>query len=385
MLTLPYRYWTHETVSHCLIIDYKLREFIIITKLSNNQMNSIEILQPDDFHHHLRDGNVLENVISHACRNFHYIICMPNLKPPIVTTLEALKYRNQILSFVPEEKRSHFIPLMTLYLTDMTTIEELSTAKESGFIYSCKLYPAGATTNSEHGVTCIEKIFPLLQHMADIGLILCIHGEVVDSNVDMFDREKVFIQQILNPILQNIPQLKVIMEHITTEDAVNFIMNHPSNNLAATITAHHLLYNRNDLFKGGICPHMYCLPVLKRERHRQALLMAATSNSPRFFAGTDSAPHTIESKESSCGCAGIFTAHAAIELYTEAFDQYNALDKLEDFLSIKGSQFYGLTSNDRKKIRLVRKEWQVPKTYPFGNSFVVPLRANQTIAWSIEE
>eukprot|EP01039_Chlorochromonas_danica_P008399 gene8399-9258_t len=341
--------------------------------------SSLEIIQPDDFHHHLRDGEVLPHVLQHAERQFKRIIAMPNLKPPVRTLADALAYRERILS----NCQGAFEPLMTLYLTDNTSPEEVVAAHGSGVVYAVKYYPAGATTNSDLGVSHIDKVHAVLLTMEDIGLPLLIHGEVTEKEVDIFDREEVFIRTILQPlIMTRYPRLKVVMEHITTKQAVEFIRDAPAN-IVATITAHHLLYNRNDIFRGGVCPHMYCLPILKREEHRQALLTAATSGSPKFFLGTDSAPHSVENKESACGCAGIFTAHAAIELYAEAFESVDALDKLEGFASIYGQQFYGLPLN-QKKVRLVKESWNVPETLPFGSSTLKPLRAGQAVTWKIE-
>lgn len=358
-------------------------------------INSVTIIMPDDFHHHLRDNgemtdvSPLKDVLFHIQRSFARILVMPNIKPPIRTLDDAISYKSRILHHVHNQHdatTSSKPPvefLMTLYLTDVTSPEEIVRAKESNIVFACKLYPAGATTNSEFGVSSLENLYPALEKMSEVGLPLCIHGEIVDSSVDIFDKEKIFIDRVLKPLITRFPSLKIVMEHITTADAVDFVSSCDVN-VCATITAHHLLYNRNDIFKGGICPHMYCLPILKREHHRLALLKAATSGNPKFFIGTDSAPHSIDMKESSCGCAGIFTAHAAIELYAEAFDSVNALDKLEGFLSIHGACFYGLPINhDMKKIKLVRMPWRVPESYPFGSSVVIPLRASQEIQWSI--
>lgn len=280
---------------------------------------------------------------------------------------------------LPENCSTDFKVLMTLYITDHTSSEEIIRAKESNIVYACKLYPAGATTNSEFGVTKIENIKDVLHTMSEVGLPLLVHGEVTDINVDVFDREKEFIESILKPLIIEFPTLKIVMEHITTAEAVQFVAE-CGENVAATITAHHLLYNRNDIFKGGISPHMYCLPILKREKHRQALLLAATSGNRKFFLGTDSAPHAIHTKESTCGCAGIFTGHAPLELYAEAFDSAGALDKLEGFASIFGAEFYGLPVTT-KKMRLIRESWLCPESYTFGSSEVKPLRANQMIRW----
>eukprot|EP01038_Epipyxis_sp_PR26KG_P011677 gene11677-15637_t len=354
----------------------------------------IEITQPDDFHLHLRDNEALELTVTFAATSFSRVIVMPNLKPPVRTVDEAVSYRNRILSAMEISSKSNslvnsnkdmFTPLMTLYMTDKTTAQDILLAKESGLVYAVKLYPAGATTNSEYGVTSIQIIYPVLQVMSDIGMPLLIHGEVTTKEIDIFDREKEFIKTILQPLIANFPHLKIVMEHITTADAVDFIMscsNNNNNNIAATITAHHLLYNRTDIFTGGICPHLYCLPILKKEYHRQALLQAATSGNSQFFIGTDSAPHSIQAKESACGCAGIFTSHAAIELYAEAFDSINALDKLEQFTSINGALFYGLPISN-KKIKLVKEDWIVPLSYTFGTADLRPLRAGEAIRWKI--
>ena len=342
-------------------------------------LNEIDIIIPDDFHHHFRDGECLKDVVKHVSNRFGRAIAMPNTKPPIRTTQEALSYKKRIYAGLPDDVV--FEVLMTIYLTDHTTPEELYKAKKSGIVYACKLYPAGATTNSEFGVTNISNIESCLETMSEIGLPLLVHGEVTDKDVDIFDREKVFIERILKPIIKRHPKLKIVMEHITTKNAVDFVKS-CGPNIAATITAHHLLYNRNELFKGGICPHYYCLPILKRELHRKALVEAATSGSSKFFLGTDSAPHTVSSKESACGCAGIFTAHAGIELYAEAFDNVGKLHMLEGFASKFGSDFYGLKNNTRK-IKLIKKDWLVPKIYKFGTSHVRPLRAGEHVHWTI--
>jgi dihydroorotase len=336
----------------------------------------IEIIAPSDFHHHLRDESDPDHgsgMLSLTCRfaaiQFQKVVVMPNLKPPIRTVDEAFTYRNKILDCL-KKLDCYFEPLMTLYLTDMTSAAEIRKAKECGFVHAVKLYPAGATTNSEFGVTSLTRVESALSALEEVGLPLLLHGEVTDGSVDLFDREKVFIDTVLSPLIEKYPNLKVVLEHITTEgsrafiwyifvvitlhyifsakfttDAVKFVES-VGPNISATITAHHLLYNRNAIFTGGICPHMYCLPVLKRERHRLALLTAATSGNPKFFLGTDSAPHSVSSKESSCGCAGIFTGHAAIELYAEAFDTVGSLDKLENFASIFGPTFYGIEVRD---------------------------------------
>ena len=339
----------------------------------------LTITRPDDWHIHLRDGAVLANTVHDVARYFGRAICMPNLVPPVKTTQEALAYYERIMAVRPAN--STFEPLMVLYLTDHTDPAEIAIAKASGKIQAVKLYPAGATTNSNAGVTSLEKVYPVLEQMALHGMPLLVHGEVTHADIDIFDREKVFIDTILVPLTQRFPTLKIVLEHITTADAVEFVLNSGSN-IAATITAHHLLFNRNHMLVGGIRPHYYCLPILKRQTHQQALLNAATSGSPKFFLGTDSAPHAINAKEAACGCAGSYTAHAAIELYAEAFEQMNALDKLEAFASFYGADFYGLPRNT-DKITLVKEEWLVPDSYALGQSVVVPIRAGATIAWRV--
>ena len=305
-------------------------------------------------------------------------IAMPNLKPPVTTTEQALKYREQILSHVPQGTK--FEPLMTLYLTDNTTPEEVKRAKASGKIVAFKYYPAGATTNSDAGVTDINKVIPTLKEMAKAKMLLLIHSEVADQDIDVFDREKAFIDKILKPLIKQIPDLKIVMEHITTKEAVDFVMSAP-NNVAATITAHHLLYNRNAIFKGGLRPHMYCLPVLKREQHRQALLSAIKSGSKKFFLGTDSAAHLKTAKEASCGCAGVFSAVSSIELYAEAFEEAGAMANFEAFCSFSGADFYGLPRN-KTKIRLIRQDWVVPeKIVVKGDDVLIPLRAGEVVKW----
>lgn len=307
---------------------------------------------------------------------------MPNLKPPVTTTERALKYREHLLSSLPRHlPHGSFEPLMTLYLTDNTTPEEIHKAHATGYIKACKYYPAGATTNSDAGVTDVKKTYPALRAMAEVGMILCIHSEVSTPTIDIFDREPVFINEIIKPLVGEFPTLQIVMEHISTKEAVEYVMGAPEN-VKASITCHHLLYNRNALLVGGIKPHFYCLPILKRETHREALLSAATSGSSKFLLGTDSAPHAIEAKESSCGCAGVYTAHAALQLYAEAFEAAGALDKLEGFCSFHGADHYGLPRNT-KKIVLEKKAWTVPDRYAFGASVLRPLRAGETISWSI--
>ena len=344
------------------------------------QYDSIEITRPDDWHLHLRDGAAMADVVGFSARQFARAVVMPNLKPPVVTTEQALAYRERILAALPED--SDFQPLMTLYLTDRTTPDEIARARDSGVVVACKLYPAGATTHSESGVTDIARLKPVLEAMRAAGMPLLVHGEVTDEAVDIFDREPVFIERVLRPLLDDLPGLRIVLEHVTTAEAVDFVRSGPET-LAATITPHHLRYNRNAILAGGIRPHFYCLPVLKRERHRQALVEAATSGHSRFFLGTDSAPHAIGAKECSCGCAGIFSAHAALEFYAEVFEQAGALDRLEGFASHHGPDFYGLPRNSAR-LRLVREPWRLPEDVAFGDSRVVPMRAGETVAWRIE-
>lgn len=344
-----------------------------------NTNNSITITRPDDWHLHLRDGAALKAVLPDTARQFGRAIVMPNLRPPLTTTELALAYHKRILDAVPNGM--HFEPLMTLYLTDNTAPEEMVKAKESGLIYGVKLYPAGATTNSDSGVTSLDKCASVLETMERLGMPLLVHAEVTDSDVDVFDRERVFIERNMIPLLKKFPNLKLVFEHITTRDAVDFVTKAPSN-VAATITAHHLLMNRNDMFKGGIQPHHYCLPILKREEHRLALVQVATSGNTKFFLGTDSAPHARHAKESACGCAGMYTAHTAMELYAEVFEAANALDKLEGFASFYGADFYGLPRN-AEKITMMKSQWKVPESLPFDGDVLVPLRAGQELAWKM--
>ena len=339
----------------------------------------ITLTRPDDWHLHLRDGAALQAVLPDTARQFYRAIVMPNLRPPVTTTDLAGEYRARIMAALPNG--ASFVPLMTLYLTDNTTADEIKRSKASGIVHGVKLYPAGATTNSDSGVSDLAKCTKALEAMQDVGLPLLAHGEVTDSDVDVFDRERVFIDRHMTPLLKRFPNLKVIFEHITTKDAADFVMSAPSN-VAATITAHHLLMNRNDMFKGGMQPHHYCLPILKRETHRLALVKAATSGNAKFFLGTDSAPHAKHTKEAACGCAGMYTAHAAIELYAEAFEAANALDKLEAFASFYGADFYGLPRNT-DKITLEKTSWLVPNTLPLGDDSLVPLRAGQHIHWKL--
>jgi dihydroorotase len=341
--------------------------------------NKLILTRPDDWHLHLRDGAALKAVLPDTARQFARAIVMPNLRPPVTTVELAAEYRARILAALPAGVK--FEPLMTLYLTDNTSADEIKRAKASGFIYGVKLYPAGATTNSDSGVSDLMKCTNALEAMQDVGLPLLAHAEVTDSDVDVFDRELVFIDRHMTPLLKRFPALKVVFEHITTKDAADFVTS-ALNNVAATITAHHLLLNRNDMFKGGIQPHHYCLPILKRESHRLALVKAAISGNKKFFLGTDSAPHAKHTKEAACGCAGIYTAHAAIELYAEAFEVANALDKLEAFASFYGADFYGLPRN-ADKITLEKTSWTVPNELTLGNESLVPLRAGQQVHWKL--
>ena len=342
-------------------------------------MQQLTITRPDDWHLHLRDGALMRSIVQDTARQFARAIVMPNLKPPVTTTGKAQEYRARIIAALPAGSR--FEPLMTLYLTDNTTAEEIKRAKQSGMIHAVKLYPAGATTNSDAGVTDIRKAYPALEEMQRCGMPLLVHGEVTDKNVDVFDREAVFIARVLIPLLGDLPQLRVVFEHITTQDAVQFVTSAPDH-IAATITVHHLLYNRNAMFSGGMRPHYYCLPVLKREVHREALGKAAISGNPKFFLGTDSAPHEQHLKESACACAGIYTAHAAVELYAEVFEQLGALDKLEGFASFYGADYYRLPRN-AGKTTLHKESWQVPDSVAFGEHRLVPLRAGEKIIWKM--
>jgi len=341
--------------------------------------NKLTLTRPDDWHLHLRDGVVLKAVLPDTARQFARAIVMPNLRPPVTMVELALSYRQRILDALPEG--ANFEPLMTLYLTDNTSAKEIKKAKASGVIHGVKFYPSGATTNSDAGVSDLAKCTTALEAMQDVGMPLLMHAEVTDSDVDVFDRERVFIERNMITLIKKFPALKVVFEHITTKDAADFVMESPSN-VAATITVHHLLMNRNDMFKGGIQPHHYCLPILKREEHRVALVSAAISGNPKYFLGTDSAPHAKHTKEAACGCAGVYTAHAAIELYAEAFESANALDKLESFASFYGADFYGLPRNT-EKITLVKESWLVPNELPLGDDSLVPLRAGQQVHWKL--
>ncbi|MCX8087622.1 MAG: dihydroorotase [Rhodocyclaceae bacterium] len=344
-------------------------------------MQTLTLTRPDDWHLHLRDGEALRAVLPDTAKRFARAIVMPNLKPPVTTVEQAAAYRARILAAVPPGPS--FTPLMTLYLTDNLPPEEIDRAKASGIIHAVKLYPAGATTNSDAGVTDLKKCYATLERMEALGLPLLVHGEVTDPEVDIFDREAVFIDTVLAPLTKDFPALKVVLEHVTTREGVEFVKA-AGPQVAATITAHHLLLNRNALFAGGLRPHHYCLPVLKREAHRQALLQAAISGNPKFFLGTDSAPHGKKTKEAACGCAGCYTAHAALELYAEAFEAAGALDKLEAFASFHGADFYGLPRN-AEKITLVKEAWPVPGELPYlPDDGLVPLRAGEQVGWKLE-
>jgi dihydroorotase len=340
----------------------------------------LTLIRPDDWHLHLRDDALMASVLPDTARQFARAIVMPNLRPPITTTAQAQAYRQRILAALPAGLK--FEPLMTLYLTDNTSAAEIKLAKASGVVHAVKLYPAGATTNSDAGVTDLRKTYAALAEMADCGMPLLVHGEATESSIDIFDREAVFIERVLQPLLKDLPNLRVVFEHITTREAAQFVASAPAN-IAATLTPQHLLYNRNAMLVGGIRPHFYCLPVLKRETHRQALVQAAISGSPKFFLGTDSAPHAQHTKENACGCAGCYSAHSALELYAEAFEAAGALDKLEGFASFYGADFYGLPRNT-EHITLRKTDWQVPDTVGFGEHRLVPLRAGETLSWKLE-
>jgi dihydroorotase len=340
---------------------------------------TITITKPDDWHLHLRDGEMLGTTVPHTARSFSRAIVMPNLKPPVTTVEQALAYRQRIINALPTD--TNFSPLMTLYLTDNLAQEELVRLSEEPAVVAVKYYPAGATTNSDSGVSSIDRVMPSLEVMAKRGIPLLIHGEVTDGEIDIFDREQRFIDTVLAPLRAQLPELKVVLEHITTANAVEFVTEQ-SSNVAATITVHHLLYNRNHLLAGGVRPHFYCLPVLKRNSHQLALIEAATSGNPKFFLGTDSAPHPKGDKETACGCAGIYTAPGALELYAEVFDQADALDRLEGFASLNGPRFYGLPLNT-EKISLVRDSWQMEESFQFGSNTVIPVRAGETLHWRL--
>ena len=338
--------------------------------------NNLTITKPDDWHLHVRDGAALHTVVPHTAAQFGRAIIMPNLKPPVTTAALALEYKSRIMAAVPQGVQ--FEPLMTLYLTDNLPPEEIVKAKAAGVV-ACKLYPAGATTNSDAGVTDLKKIYPTLAAMQKVGMLLLVHGEVTSSDIDLFDREAAFIETQLIPLRRDFPELKIVFEHITTKDAADYVMS-ADRFVGATLTAHHLLYNRNAIFTGGIRPHYYCLPVLKRETHRVALLHAATSGNARFFLGTDSAPHPAHLKEHASGCAGCYTAHAAMEMYAEAFDSVGKLDQLEAFASFNGADFYGLPRN-QGQITLKRESWTPPESYPFGEADLKPLRSGEALPW----
>jgi dihydroorotase len=342
-------------------------------------MTRVTLTRPDDWHLHLRDGEHMRAVLPDTVRRFARAIIMPNLRPPVTTVEAARAYRDRILAALPAS--AQFEPLMTLYLTDNTPREEIARAKESGFVYAVKYYPAGATTNSDSGVTDLSRCYPVFEAMAEHGVPLLVHGEVTDSEVDVFDRERAFLERVLAPLTSRFRELKVVMEHITTREAAQFVREAPPT-VAATITAHHLLLNRNALFTGGVRPHHYCLPVIKREVHREALVSAAVSGHRKFFLGTDSAPHARHTKETSCGCAGIYTAHAALELYAEAFEQAGALDKLENFASRHGAEFYGLPLN-RGSVTLEKSDTPIAEELEFGSDRLVPFRAGEVVRWRL--
>jgi len=347
---------------------------------TSSSPTSITFTRPDDWHLHLRDGAQMASVLGATARQFARAIVMPNLKPPVTTTAQAEQYRQRILTALPEGMQ--FEPLMTIYLTDATLPDEIRRAKDCGFVHAVKLYPAGATTNSAAGVTDLKKCYAVLEIMQELGMPFLVHGEVTDPEVDIFDREAAFIDRIMLPLRKDMPELNIVFEHITTRQAAQYVADADSHT-AATITAHHLLYNRNEIFKGGIRPHFYCLPVLKREEHRQALLQAAVSDSGKFFLGTDSAPHAKGLKEHACGCAGCYTASHALELYAQAFDEKGALGKLEAFASFNGPDFYNLPRNTGS-VTLRREEWTIPDELPFDQSTVVPLNAGDTIGWRMQ-
>ncbi len=342
-------------------------------------MTKLTITRPDDWHVHLRDGEVLADTVRDISRYNGRALIMPNTVPPVTNTEMALAYRERIMAQNPQ---TNFQPLMSLYLTDNTTAEDIREAKASGAVVAAKLYPAGATTNSDSGVTNAKNIYPVLQAMQEEGMLLLVHGEVTTNEIDIFDREKTFLDTVLAPIVNDFPELKIVLEHITTAEAVTFVKN-ASDNVAATITAHHLLFNRNHMLVGGIRPHLFCLPILKRATHQHALVAAATSGNKKFFLGTDSAPHAKGMKEAACGCAGSYTAHAALELYAEVFEQEGKLEHLEAFASHNGPDFYGLPRNT-DTVTLEKESWDVPATMPFGSQTVVPIRAGESIQWQVK-
>jgi dihydroorotase len=346
----------------------------------NSAERSLTLRAPDDCHLHLRDGDMLERVVNHTAREFQRAVVMPNLKTPVTTVELARNYRTRIQAAV--EERYAFDPLMTLYLTDDTRENDITEAAATDWLVGAKLYPAGATTHSSSGVTSVVRLMPILEKMAQTGLILQVHGEVTDPHIDIFDREAVFIEQVLLPIVHELPELKIVLEHITTRQGIEFVQA-SGDNIAGSLTPQHLLFNRNELFRGGIRPHYYCLPVLKRESHRAALAAAATSGSSKFFLGTDSAPHTKNAKENACGCAGCYSAHAAMPMYARLFEHYEALEQLEQFASINGAQFYGLDLNPGT-ITLTKEAWKVPDSYPLSNGeTLVPLFAGEEMDWKV--
>ena len=342
---------------------------------------SLTLRQPDDWHVHLRDGAALAAVAAHTARQFGRAIVMPNLKPPVTTVAAAAAYRDRIMAALP--RGSRFTPLMTLYLTDNTPAAEIAAAKASGFVHAVKYYPAGATTNSASGVTALDRVYPVLAAMEREGVVLSLHGEVTAAEIDIFDRERVFVDTLLTRIVRDFPALRIVLEHITTREAAHFVRDATAT-IAATITPQHLLWSRNALLVGGVRPHLYCLPILKRETHREALIAAATSGNPRYFLGTDSAPHARHTKENACGCAGCYSAHAALALYAEVFEAVDALPMLEGFAGHHGADFYRLPRNTGT-LTLVREPWRVPDEYPYGDDTIVPLRAGETVAWRVAE
>ena len=343
-------------------------------------LDKLTLTRPDDWHIHLRDQAALQLTVPAVSRYFGRAIVMPNLVPPVNTADLAAAYRDRIMAEVPTGR--NFEPLMTLYLTDSMSPDEIYKGKESGVVTACKLYPAGATTNSDSGVTDIKNIRSVIEAMQDVGMPLLIHGEVTSAEIDIFDREAVFIDKHLKPLLKDFPGIKVVLEHITTADAVQFVESE-SDRLAATITAHHLLYERNHMLVGGIRPHLFCLPILKRRKHQEELIRAATSGNKKFFLGSDSAPHALHAKESACGCAGCYTGHATLELYAEAFDQAGALDKLEAFASFYGPDFYNLPRH-QDQVTLIRNTWDVPESEAYMDTTIKPLRAGEQIHWKVE-
>jgi dihydroorotase len=370
IFVLAYQVKVKNAGNYCKSIEKSMESDIRIT-----------IRRPDDWHLHVRDGEAMHSVVPHTARQFGRAIIMPNLRPPVTRTEEAEAYRERIRAAIPAG--SNFEPLMTLYLTDNTAAAEIHRAHASGFVHAVKLYPAGATTHSDAGVTDIANTFAALDAMEELGMPLLVHGEVTDAGTDVFDREAVFIERTLTPLTQRFPTLKLVLEHVTTREGVAFVMD-SADTVAGTLTAHHLLLNRNAMFAGGIRPHHYCLPVLKREQHRQALMQAAISGNPKFFLGTDSAPHAQSAKETACGCAGVYTAHAAIELYAEAFEQAGALDRLEAFSSFHGADFYGLPRNE-ETLTLCKTSWKVPNSYAMGDEQLIPLRAGEIIGWKLQD